>query len=184
MIVKDWIVISLHQSMPYENCASFSFNFIFIPSVMQATVDIHAKMWENFCKHAMQVSFSSNKLLNHCWRSPFPWVADLGVIEKNALESYDKDHNNFLLHSSLTGDGRNDSPGHCAKYCTYTVVELNSMEILACIVVDKRETKLVSVNMEVDAFKRVLNFLMEEKLNVVEVVTDAHSSVTKWLREL
>ena len=86
---------------------------------------------------------------------------------------YDKDTSyifSIVTFFSLTGDGRNDSPGHCAKCCTYTVVELASMEILACIVVDKRETKLVSVKMEVDAFKRVLNFLIEENLNVVEVV--------------
>ena len=123
---------------------------------------------ENLSTHAVQVDFSSK--LNQLKNAFLKRVNDKDIIS--------------LTFFSLSGDGRNDTPGHCAKYCTYTVVELTSIEILACIVVDKRETKLVSVTMEVDALKRVLNFLMEENLNVVEVVTDAHSSVTKWLSEL
>ena len=94
----------------------------------------------------------------------------------------------YLCHSKACflskGDGRNDSPGHSAKYCTYTVVEQDTMNIVAFLVVDKRTTKLVSTNMEVEAFKIVLNHLLEKEMNVVEVVTDAHSSVTKWLSKL
>lgn len=58
------------------------------------------------------------------------------------------------------------------------------MNIVAFLVVDKRTTKLVSTNMEVEAFKTVLSHLLEERMNVVEVVTDAHLYVTKWLSKL
>ena len=36
-------------------------------------------------------------------------------------------------------DGRNKSPGFSAQYCTYTVMEHNTLEILACAIVDKRQ---------------------------------------------
>ena len=86
-----------------------------------------------------------------------------------------------MLRLFPPGDGRNDSPGHCAQYCTYTVVENETLDILACIVIDKRETKLISVNMELEALKRVVKCLLEQGINIVEIVTDAHSSITKWL---
>ena len=66
----------------------------------------------------------------------------------------------------------------------YTVVEQETMNIVAFLVVDKRRTKLVSTNMEVEAFKIIFKHLLEKGMNVVEVVTDAHSSVTKWLSKL
>ena len=30
----------------------------------------------------------------------------------------------------LTGDGRCDSPGHCAKYCTYTIMDSTTGKIV------------------------------------------------------
>lgn len=30
-------------------------------------------------------------------------------------------------HIRLAGDGRYDSPGHCARYCTYTMLEAVSI---------------------------------------------------------
>ena len=83
----------------------------------------------------------------------------------------------------FTGDGRNDSPGHSPKYCTSTDVDQESLEILACVVVDKHETKLKSVSMGLEAFKRALKCMLEKGLNVVEVVTDGSSSITKYLRK-
>ena len=30
----------------------------------------------------------------------------------------------------LAGDGRCDSPGHCAKYCTYTLLDVQSQKVV------------------------------------------------------
>lgn len=35
----------------------------------------------------------------------------------------------------MAGDGRCDSPGHCAKYCTYTLLDVESKQIVDCTVV-------------------------------------------------
>lgn len=40
----------------------------------------------------------------------------------------------------LCGDGRNDSPGHSARYCVYTLMEHASKVVVDMAVVDKRET--------------------------------------------
>ena len=48
-----------------------------------------------------------------------------------------------LLNSASTilcGDGRNDSPGHSAKYCVYVLMEQFVDVIVDLVVVDKRET--------------------------------------------
>ena len=36
----------------------------------------------------------------------------------------------------LCGDGRNDSPGHSAQYCTYSLMDASSNQMLAVEVVD------------------------------------------------
>lgn len=77
----------------------------------------------------------------------------------------------------LAGDGRMDSPGHCAQFCTYTFMENSSKKILAISTLDKRETDKKSVNLEKAGFIRGLKEIQEQDLNVTEVVTDAHLQI-------
>lgn len=82
----------------------------------------------------------------------------------------------------LSGDGRSDSPGHCAKFCTYVLMD----DILNCIVVavlDCRETEGVSTRLEKEGLLRLLNDI-KGRLKLVELTTDASSSVIKAMREL
>jgi hypothetical protein len=74
-----------------------------------------------------------------------------------------------------------DSPGHCAQYCTYTVMDNNTKQILSVVTVDKRETGKSSVRMEKEAFVRTLHHLDTENVKVGEVVTDAHTSIAAYL---
>ena len=82
----------------------------------------------------------------------------------------------------LCGDGRNDSPGHSARYCVYTLVEHFTSAVVDFSVVDKRETGGNSTTME-EALRRLL-----EKLAVAfpsqELTTDASPAVIKLVREL
>lgn len=70
-----------------------------------------------------------------------------------------------------------DSPGHCAKYCTYTIMSQKTKQILAMEVVDKRECQLVSNRMEAVGFQRALSNIQESGILVQEVVTDAHPQI-------
>lgn len=81
----------------------------------------------------------------------------------------------FLYY--LVGDGRMDSPGHCAQSCTYTFMENSSKKILAISTLDKREADKKSVNLEKAGFIRGLKEIQEQDFNVTEVVTDAHLQI-------
>lgn len=66
-----------------------------------------------------------------------------------------------------------DSPGHCAKYCTYSMMENDSKKIETP---DKREVGKKSTNMEKAGFQRALEDVRSSN-NVTEVVTDAHLQI-------
>jgi ribonuclease HI len=50
-------------------------------------------------------------------------------------------------------------------------------DIVEMVIVDKREVKLKSPNMEVTAFLKALEELLKKGLKVKEVVTDAHTTI-------
>lgn len=81
----------------------------------------------------------------------------------------------------LSGDGRCDSPGKSAKFCTYSMMEATDNQILN---VDKREVGLQSPNMEREGMVRCLNFLLSTGMKISEVVTDSSTSVAKTLGNL
>ena len=77
----------------------------------------------------------------------------------------------------LCGDGRCDSPGKSAKYCTYSLMESETNKILHVETIDKREVNLKSPNMEREAFKRSMEYLISRGIKITEVVTDASTAV-------
>ena len=83
----------------------------------------------------------------------------------------------------LCGDGRNDSPGHSAKYCVYVLMEQFLDVIVDIEVTDKRQTGGVSTNMEVYTLKKLLERIVG-KLLVSEIVTDASTAVMKLVRDM
>ena len=63
--------------------------------------------------------------------------------------------------SILSGDGRNDSPRHCAQYCTYSFADMESQSILQMNIVDVCEVEgRKSPNMERVTFERGLDSLL------------------------
>ena len=84
---------------------------------------------------------------------------------------------------ALAGDGRNDSPGHTAKYCVHTLMEHYLHIIVDLEVVDKRETGGSSVTMEKPALKRLIKRAMTD-VNIVDLVTDASSMIIALVRTL
>ncbi|XP_062600602.1 uncharacterized protein LOC134262243 [Saccostrea cucullata] len=78
---------------------------------------------------------------------------------------------------TILGDGRMDSPGHTAQYCSYTFMEYDTKTILHIITMDKRVTEKKSTNLEKACFVQGLRYLLDKGLHIVEVVTDAHVQV-------
>ena len=80
----------------------------------------------------------------------------------------------------VSGDGRCDLPGKCAKFCTYTLMEKTKNVILHSETVDKREVHMKSPNMEREAVNRAVKHL-KDQVNLVEITTDSSTAVTKML---
>ena len=80
----------------------------------------------------------------------------------------------------VSGDGQMDSPGFCAKYCTYSLMHATLDYILQVEVVDVRQSQLKSVVMEKVGCERALDALMS-KLNIQELVTDASGQIINYL---
>ena len=83
----------------------------------------------------------------------------------------------------LCGDGRNDSPGHSAKYCMYALMEQHLDVIVDVEVVDKRQTGGISTNMEVFGLRTILE-RMVGKIVWSEIVTDASTAVIALVRKM
>ncbi|CAM4597799.1 unnamed protein product [Leuciscus chuanchicus] len=83
-------------------------------------------------------------------------------------------------HVVVLGDGRMDSPGHCAQYCTYTTLEQESRDIVHIVTIDKHETNRNSVIIEKKCFIRTMDALIQE-IPVTEVVMDAHPQISALL---
>uniref|UniRef100_A0A8C6TDK7 Uncharacterized protein n=1 Tax=Neogobius melanostomus TaxID=47308 RepID=A0A8C6TDK7_9GOBI len=86
----------------------------------------------------------------------------------NRLESKD--------HVVALADGKMDSPGQSAMCCTYTTMELDTMDIISVVNVDKRRVGCKSAAMETAAFIETFDKLTKE-VNVKEIVTDAHVQI-------
>jgi hypothetical protein len=71
-----------------------------------------------------------------------------------------------------------DSPGHCDQYCSYTSIEKVSKKIVCIITMYKSATEKKSTLLEKACFLRGLQFLRGKRINVVEVITDAHTQIS------
>ncbi|XP_077985945.1 uncharacterized protein LOC144440449 [Glandiceps talaboti] len=82
----------------------------------------------------------------------------------------------------IGGDGRNDSPGHSAKYGSYTILEERINKIIDQQCVQSNEVKN-SLCMEKEGLIRAFACLEEAGLKVGTAITDRHPQIQKWLRE-
>ena len=84
---------------------------------------------------------------------------------------------------SLAGDGRFDSPGFCAKLCTYSIQSLQSKKIIALWVAAKHVVKS-SATMEPYAAKTLLNDLLyAHSLHFDSITTDRSLTMKAMLSE-
>ena len=85
------------------------------------------------------------------------------------------------MSACSTGDARNDSPGFCAQYYTYTLLNHESKEVVDVEFLDKRQANDKSTTMEPMALIKALNKIKHLGLSVKELVTDAHPTISAIL---
>ncbi|XP_039512565.1 uncharacterized protein LOC120467989 isoform X2 [Pimephales promelas] len=166
--VRKWSSQPLHGGTPagnlqlsvavYSNGGSFSklekiFRAMRLQMFQRNTYRRHARLY-------------IEPAIVHKWKS----MQD-GIMEKLKAQK-----------SILGGDMRADSPGHAAKFGSYTMMDLRSKKIIDLQLVQSNEVG-GSYNMELEGLKRSLGVLNAHNLPLECIVTDRHPQVQKYLRE-
>ena len=80
----------------------------------------------------------------------------------------------------LCGDGRSDSPGHTAKYGTYSLMDEKSGKIVDFSLIHVSEVSSSNA-MEYEGCKRSLDNLLNRKISIRCLTTDRHTQITAQL---
>ena len=106
--------------------------------------------------------------------------------EKRDMSSYSSSKTCFQEISKndlvILGDGRFDSPGKSAKYCTYTCQSPVTKRIIATTTIQTSKGK-GSSPLELEGFKSCLHELESYDFRLKSIATDRNAQITKWLRE-
>ncbi|XP_063046055.1 uncharacterized protein LOC134440057 [Engraulis encrasicolus] len=138
-------------------------SFIQIEKVFNA-MNLQLFCYETFRRHAR--AFIEPAILHH-WK----------VMQDTTLERLTQEGNVIL-----GGDMRADSPGHSAKYGSYTMMDLRTNTIVDIQLVQSNEVGGSSY-MEKEGLIRSLNFLEACGIDIDCIITDRHPQVQKYLRE-
>ena len=121
--------------------------------------------------------FSEKTIYNIQDKYLLPVIKEVWEGEQNAV--FDDLKNKELW---LSGDGRCDSPGHSAKYGTYTMIDQNSNKIVDFKIV--QVTEVTSSNdMEREGFKRCMDSIQGKGAHVKVVATDRHVSIKSDMKK-
>ena len=153
-------------------CAGLRAGNLLLASAIALSGNSYTKI--GFLFKVMNMTYISKMLFNQ-YQSLYiaPAVEEYWKVMKEG-EWKERDGKDVILSS----DGRNDSPGHCAQYLTYSFADMESKTILNLNNVDVREVEeRKSTNMERLGFERGLDELLTSSMNIQELVTDGHLGV-------
>ena len=86
------------------------------------------------------------------------------------------------MPSILNGDGHCDSPGHNAKYGTYTLMDNDSGKVVAFSVVQVSEVT-PSNAMEKESFKPCIESLEHDGGKIDQIANDRHVSISSFMNK-
>lgn len=107
-----------------------------------------------------------------------------GVVNKTFIEKSAEIINDIKSRGvyTLSGDGRCDTPGHNAKYLTYSFLDRVTNKVIAFSLVQVTEAGN-SNRMEKIGFAKTLNDLKTKGIIPTQITTDRHSQIRKYMRE-
>jgi len=83
---------------------------------------------------------------------------------------------------NLNGDGRCDSPGHSAKYGTYTLMGNDSGKVMAFSVVQVSEVTSSNA-MAKEGFKCCIESLEDDRVQIDRIATDRYVSISSFMNK-
>lgn len=101
------------------------------------------------------------------------WTQQKDIITRS-LSTYD------LV---VSGDGRCDSPGFSAKYCTYTIMDSMTSAIIVFNIVQVTEANHSSSKMELIGFERTMEDMKRDNLKITTIATDRHVQIRKCIKD-
>lgn len=113
------------QSQPTRSGTLDDGNLLLAASVFFS--GIHFAEFERFCKNMNLKTISEDTYVTLRKKYVFPVLEKTWAKEQNSVLSSMKSREKVVLY----GDGRCDSPGHCAKYCTYSFIDVECQKIAA-----------------------------------------------------
>ncbi|XP_063060604.1 uncharacterized protein LOC134453783 [Engraulis encrasicolus] len=138
---------------------------------------IHFAKFHRFCLNMNLQSICEDTYSTLRKRFVFPAVERTWAREQSAVLTSMQAQEAVVL----CGDGRCDSPGHSAKYCTYTFLDVHSQKVVDFKVVSV--TQVSSSNtMEIRGFKEALATIEENGVKVTTISTDRHPQIVKEMR--
>ncbi len=104
------------------------------------------------------------------------------VINEHFSNEMEKARNESRrVNNAVIGDGRFDSPGKSAKYCTYTCISPVTKKIVSSVTIQTRNGK-GSAPLELEGFKQCHEQLLADKYHISVVATDRNQQLAKWVR--
>ncbi|CAM4598848.1 unnamed protein product [Leuciscus chuanchicus] len=110
------------------------------------------------------------------------------LIEPTIIHKWNRDQLQIISQLQqqgkvpLAGDMRADTPGHSAKFGSYTLMHVETNKILDLQLIQSNEVG-GSYHMEKEGLKRCLDKLESNGLAVDYLITDRHPQIQKYLRE-
>eukprot|EP00795_Rhopilema_esculentum_P011457 gene11457-21665_t len=129
--------------------------------------------------HMGLACISLSTFFKHQKEKLFPAVYQYWINTQNRMISSLTESGEQLV---VSGDGRHDSMGHSAKFGAYSLFCCNTSQIIHFSLVQRNEIGS-STAMEFEGFKRSLQFLENNGLNVTTFISDRHLSIAKYFRE-
>ncbi|XP_061179861.1 uncharacterized protein LOC133188445 [Saccostrea echinata] len=167
--INRWQSQSTHKKMPWFN--------LHLASAMLLSGNSISKVLMLF-NHLKVLVPSSHTIsrLQSCYSIP-------AVIEEFYLQQAEYfDDLRQKPHVVLGGDGRCDSPGYSAKYCSYSLMDLETNKIIDVQLVQSNEVR-GSTHMELEGLKRGLRHLTElNRVQVHDLVTDRHVMIKSYMK--
>ena len=145
-------------------------------------------------KHMRVACISDSTFYNHQKAYLYPAVVSVWKSQQMKLLAQCRGRGTAL---SIGGDGRADSPGHSAKYGSYSLIDFDTDKIIHMELVQVKEcinyihdrilfqsNQVASSNhMEKEGLSRALKFLDAKLLQVGTLVTDRHKQIDKFINK-
>uniref|UniRef100_A0A8C6SM35 Transposase n=1 Tax=Neogobius melanostomus TaxID=47308 RepID=A0A8C6SM35_9GOBI len=162
------------QAQPTLSGTKGAGNLLLMTSVFFS--GIHFAKFERFCCNMNLKSISEDTYTALRKKCVFPTITKTWINERNAVLT-----DLASQEVVLCGDGRCDSPGHSAKYCTCTFLDAQSNKVVDFKVVSVTQVSNSNA-MELHGFKEALKTIEEDGVHVSTISTDRHPQIVKEMR--